>query len=251
MNLSGNIVLITGGSSGIGCALAEAFLAAGSQVIVCARSAERLLDARTRHPSLHTRVCDVSDEESRENMVDWATDRFPGLNILVNNAGIQRDVDFTHGIDDFQNGENEIRTNLEAAIVLCGRFMPTLAKNRPAAIVNVNVSSGLGFVPSARMPVYSASKAGLHAYSMAIRKQLSPIGIEVFEIVPPAVDTELNPPGRAKRGHFKAGLSAATFVGSVMRQLGDDTFEIGYGMTAGFINASRAELDRRFETMNR
>ncbi len=248
MNLSGNTVLITGGSSGIGYALAEAFLAASNQVIICARAAERLLDARTRHPSLHTWVCDVSDEESRRNMVDWITDRFHGLNILMNNAGIQRDIDFTHGIDDFQNGENEIRTNLEAAIVLCGLFIPLLAENKQAAIVNV--SSGLGFVPSARMPVYSASKAGLHAYSMAIRKQLSSIGIKVFEIVPPAVDTELNPLGRAKRGHFKAGLSAATFVGSVMKQLEDDRFEIAYGMTEGFINASRAELDQRFESMN-
>lgn len=248
MNLSGNIVLITGGSSGIGYALAEAFLAANSQVIICAGDAERLLDARARHPSLHTWVCDVSDEESRRNMLDWVTDRFPGLNILVNNAGIQRDIDFTHGIDDFQSGENEIRTNLEAAIVLCGLFIPLLARNKQATIVNV--SSGLGFVPSARMPVYSASKAGLHAYSMAIRKQLSSIGIKVFEIVPPAVDTELNPLGRAKRGHFKADLSAAMFVGSVMKQLEDDTFEIGYGMTEGFIHASRAELDQRFESMN-
>ena len=248
MNLSGNTVLITGGSSGIGYALAEAFLAASSQVIICARDQERLLDARAQHPSLHTWVCDISSEESRKNMVDWVADRFPGLNILVNNAGIQRDIDFTHGIDDFQNGENEIRTNLEAAIVLCGLVIPVLARNKRAAIVNV--SSGLGFVPSARMPVYSASKAGLHAYSMAIRKQLSSIGIKVFEIVPPVVDTELNPLGRAKRGHFKAGLSAATFVESIMKQLEDDTFEIGYGMTEGFIHASRAELDQRFESMN-
>ena len=248
MNLSGNIVLITGGSSGIGYALAEAFLAANSQVIICARNAERLLDARARHPSLHTWVCDVSDEESRRNMLDWVTDRFPGLNILVNNAGIQRDIDFTHGIDDFQSGENEIRTNLEAAIVLCGLFIPLLARNKQATIVNV--SSGLGFVPSARMPVYSASKAGLHAYSMAIRKQLSSIGIKVFEIVPPAVDTELNPLGRAKRGRFKAGLSAATFVESVMKRLEGDALEIGYGVTEDFMRASRAELDRHFERMN-
>lgn len=248
MNLSGNTVLITGGSSGIGYALAEAFLAAGSQVIACARDAERLLDARTRHPSLHTWVCDVADEESRRNMLDWVADSFPGLNILVNNAGIQRDIDFTHGIDDFRSGENELRTNLEAVIVLCGLFVPLLAGNRQAAIVNV--SSGLGFVPSARMPVYSASKADLHAYTMAIRKQLSSIGIRVFEVVPPAVDTELNPLGRARRSHFKAGLSAATLVESVMTKLERDTPEIGYGVTEDFMGASRAELDRYFERMN-
>ena len=171
-----------------------------------------------------------------------------GLNVLVNNAGVQRDVDFTKGIDDFLAGENEIRVNLEATIILSGLFVPLLAKNKGPAIVNV--SSGLGFVPAVQMPVYSASKAGLHAYSMAIRQQLSKVGIKVFEVVPPAVDTELNPGGRARRGNFKANLSPKDFVSAVMKDVQNDVFEIGYGMTAGLIHASRAELDKSFAQMN-
>jgi uncharacterized oxidoreductase len=100
------------------------------------------------------------------------------------------------------------------------------------------------------MPAYSASKAGLHAYCMAIRQQLSKVGIKVFEVVPPAVGTELNPSGRAKRGNFKTGLSPKQFVSAVMKGLENDVFEIGFGMTAGCIHACRAELDQSFEQMN-
>jgi uncharacterized oxidoreductase len=114
----------------------------------------------------------------------------------------------------------------------------------------INVSSGLGFVPAARMPVYSATKAGLHAFSMALRHQLLKLGIKVFEVVPPAVDTELNPEGRAKRGNYKANLTPEEFVTSVMKCFKDDVFEIGYGMTEGSIKASRAELDKSFQQMN-
>jgi uncharacterized oxidoreductase len=248
MQLSDNTVLITGGATGIGYAMAEAFLEAGSTVVICGRTEKRLLEARAKHPKLHTRVCDVSKEEDRNALVGWASTRFPGLNVLVNNAGVQRDVDFTKGIDDFLAGENEIRVNLEAPVILAGLFVPLLAKNKGAAIVNV--SSGLGFVPAARMPVYSASKAGMHAYSMAVRQQLSKVGIKVFEVVPPAVDTELNPSGRAKRGNFKADLSPKEFVSAVMKGLENDVFEIGFGMTAGFIRASRADLDESFQQMN-
>ena len=248
MKLSDNTVLITGGGTGIGYAMAEAFLEAGSTVAICGRKIEQLLEARAKHPEFYTRACDIANEEDRKGLVDWTAAHLPGLSVLVNNAGVQRDVDFTKGIDDFLAGENEIRVNLEATIILSGLFVPLLAKNKGPAIVNV--SSGLGFVPAARMPVYSASKACIHAYSMAIRQQLSKIGIKVFEVVPPAVDTELNPSGRARRGNFKANLSPKDFVSAVMKDVQNDVFEIGYGMTAGLIHASRAELDKSFAQMN-
>ena len=100
------------------------------------------------------------------------------------------------------------------------------------------------------MPVYSASKAGLHAFSLASRWQLKKIGVGVVEVVPPAVDTELNPEGRAKRGAFRPPLGAAEFVGAVMKGLQSGANEIGYGASAGFAAASRADLDRSFEMMN-
>lgn len=101
------------------------------------------------------------------------------------------------------------------------------------------------------MPVYSASKAGLHAFTMAFRRQLAPLGIKVFEVVPPAVDTELNPEGRAARGSLRPNVGPTEFVAAVMKGLAHDIPEIGYGMTEGFLRASRADLDRSFEQMNR
>ncbi len=248
MNISGNTVLITGGATGIGFAMAEAFLKAGSEVIICGRREGRLQEAKKKHPELHVRTCDVANATDCKALVDWVSASFTDLNILVNNAGVQRDIDFTKGIDGFLNGESEIRINLEAPIIMSGLFIPQLiGKNEPAI---VNVSSGLGFVPAARMPVYSATKAGLHAFSMALRHQLSKLGIKVFEVVPPAVDTELNPEGRAQRGNFKVDLEPEEFTAAVMKGLEADALEIGYGMSAGMLQASRADLDKSFQQMN-
>jgi uncharacterized oxidoreductase len=248
MEISGNTLLITGGATGIGYAMAEAFLEAGNEVIICGRRKDRLLDAQARHPALHVRECNVADGSDRRALAEWATASFPNLNILVNNAGVQRDIDFTKGIGEYLACDDEIETNLEAPIVLSGLFIPFLTGKKGAAIINV--SSGLGFVPAARMPVYSATKAGLHAFSLALRHQLRNLGIQVFEVVPPAVDTELNAEGRARRGNFKAGLTPEVFVEAVMKGLEHDVPEIGFGMSERFINASRAELDSSFEQMN-
>ncbi|HUI31568.1 MAG TPA: SDR family NAD(P)-dependent oxidoreductase [Candidatus Acidoferrales bacterium] len=248
MNISGNTILITGGATGIGYAFAESFLAEKNEVIICGRRKERLLEVQKKHPEVHIRVCDVADEADRKSLVEWATSSFPKLNILINNAGIQRDVDFTKGVDEFLAGESEIKINLEAPIILSGMVIPYLTGKKDAAIINV--SSGLGFIPAARMPVYSATKAALHAFSMALRHQLLKTGIKVIEVVPPGVDTELNPEGRAKRGNYKAGLTPEEFVAAVMKSLKADVLEIGHGMTEGAIKASRAELDESFKRMN-
>ncbi len=248
MKMSGNTVLVTGGATGIGFAMAEAFLKAGSDVIICGRREDRLRKAQALLPGLHTRVCDVARAADRTALAEWATTRFTGLNVLVNNAGIQRDIDFTRGITEYLAGENEIQVNLESPIVLSGLFIPHLAGKLGAAIVNV--SSGLGFVPAARMPVYSATKAGLHAFSMALRHQVKGLGIAVFEVVPPAVDSELNPEGRAKRGGFKVDLKPDEFVAAVMKGLAEDRFEIGYGTTEKSLKASREDLDKSFQQMN-
>jgi len=248
MEISGNTIFITGGATGIGYAMAKAFLEAKNEVVICGRREGRLLEAQKKYPDLHIKVCNVAKEADRRTLLEWVTTNFTKVNILVNNAGVQRDIDFTKGIAEFQAGESEIKINLEAPIVLSGLFIPHLTGKKEAAIINV--SSGLGFVPAARMPVYSATKAGLHAFSMALRHQLLKLGIKVFEVVPPAVDTELNTEGRAKRGNYKANLSPEEFVSAVMAGLKNDIFEIGYGMTEGLTKATRAELDRSFQQMN-
>ena len=172
-----------------------------------------------------------------------------GVDILVNNAGIQRDIDLTNGIDEYLAGENEILINLEAPIILSGMFIPILKGKKGAAIINV--TSGLGFVPAAKMPVYSATKAALHAFSMALRYQLLKMNIKVFEAIPPALDTELNKEGRAKRGgKLSFDSSVPDFVSAVMNGLQNDVFEIGFGMSERFKNASREDLDKSFQFMN-
>jgi uncharacterized oxidoreductase len=248
MKLSGNTVLITGGATGIGYAMAQAFLKEGSEVIVCGRREDRLAQARKALPSLHTRACDVTDPADRVALLEWATSSFGHLNVLVNNAGLQRDIDFTRGVVELEAGPSEIDVNLTAPVVLSGLFVPHLREREGAAIVHV--TSGLAFVPAAKMPVYSATKAGLHAFSMALRHQLAPVGIRVFEVVAPAVDTELNPAGRAKRGGFKPDLKPEPFVAAVMKDLEKDVLEIGFGMTKGMLTASRAELESAFVQMN-
>ncbi len=248
MRLSGNTVLITGGGTGIGRAMAEAFVDAGSDVVICGRREARLHEARARRPSLLIKACDIANAEERQALMKWVADTFPRFNVLVNNAGIQRDIAFGGGAAELEGGEDEIAVNLKAPIVLSALAAPLLAGRDNAAIINV--SSGLGFIPAAKMPVYSATKAGIHAFTMALRFQLSRLGIQVFEVVPPSVDTELNPEGRARRGGFKPDLAPEPFVAAVMKGLESGTTEIGYGMTLGMLNASRAELQNGFVHMN-
>jgi uncharacterized oxidoreductase len=249
MQLNGNHILITGGSSGIGAALAEAFHQRGNTVGICGRRVRRLEQMQARLPGLKTLACDISRNEGRRTLLVWAQREMPQLNVLVNNAGIQRDIDFTGGLDQYLDGDSEIATNLQSPIELTGLFAPLLRRNANPAFINI--SSGLGFVPACAMPVYSATKAAMHAFSMAMRAQFEKVGVKVYEVIPPAVDTELNAAGRAQRGNFRANLSAEEFVAGVMKGLADDVPEIAYGNSLKFITASRRELDEIFKAMNK
>ncbi|MEI6093220.1 MAG: SDR family NAD(P)-dependent oxidoreductase [bacterium] len=248
MNLKGNTVLITGGSMGIGLELAKEFLNLGNEVIICGRRKDRLEEVVKKNPDLKIIVCDVSNQKSRKELFDWTCSNFKNLNILINNAGVQRDIDFTNGIDEYLSGDNEILINFEAPVVLSGLFIPFLKDKKNSAIVNI--TSGLGFVPSAKMPVYGATKAGLHAFSMALRYQLSKTNIKIFEAIPPALETELNKEGRAKRGQFSFEFSVPGFISTLMDALQNDIYEIGYGYSEKFRTASREELDKSFQVMN-
>lgn len=167
MNTSGNTVLITGGATGIGLALAEALVARGNEVLVCGRRRERLKTAKTRVPQLHVRVCDITKQRSRLDLLDWISVRYKTLNVLVNNAGIQRCIDFRKGPRDLALADEEIAANLSAPIYLSAMLIPHLVRQKQAAIVNI--SSGLGFTPLAAVPVYSATKAAVHSLSLTMR----------------------------------------------------------------------------------
>ena len=200
MQLSGNTILITGGATGIGYALAKAFFEKGNTVIICCRRESRLTQAKEENPSLITRICDVTNPEQRKALFQWVTKEHPNLNVLINNAGIQRDIDFSKGPGELTSGESEIAVNLDAPVHLCALFAPFLSKAKNAAIINV--SSGLLFIPerASRMPVYCATKAGLHAFCRSLRVQMEGSGIEIIEAIPPAVISELNIESRRKRG---------------------------------------------------
>src|SRR5664280_268968 len=170
MKMNGNTVLITGGSTGIGLSLAESFLKLENKVIICGRREERLIEAQKIHPNLYIKECDVSNEEGRKSLFKWITENFKDLNILINNAGIQRAIDFNEGIKGLE-GENEIKINFEGLVYLSALFIPFLESKEESAIINI--SSGLAITPLAVFPVYCATKAGVHTFTKCLRYQLS------------------------------------------------------------------------------
>jgi uncharacterized oxidoreductase len=242
MERSGNTILVTGGASGIGLALARRWADRGNEVIICGRREDKLAEAKAAIPVVHTRVCDVALPSERENLANWIKVEFPNLNVLVNNAGIQRQVDLTGG-EDWTSTESEIAINLEAPIHLATLLYPHLASKPSAAIVNV--TSGLSFVPLASVPVYCATKAALHSFTMSLRWQLRDTNVEVVEVIPPAVDTDLQAPGL-----HKFGVNVDEFADHVFAELEAGKNEIAYGTAAMGSQVGREQLDAVFKQLN-
>ncbi len=243
MKLSGKTVLITGGATGIGLAIAERFLKAGSEVIICGRREDKLSDAKYKYPKLHTHVCDVGEEKDRMALYNWATKEFPKLNVLITNAGIQRRTNLATTTDAWSEHRKEISINIDGTMHLAILFIPHLQKVKDAYIVTV--SSGLAFAPGAFAPIYSATKAAIHSFTMSLRHQLSKTGIKVVEIVPPAVQTDLGGVGL-----HTFGVPLDEFTDSVMKDIEKGELEVGYGFSAKARNASRQELDGIFNDLN-
>lgn len=244
MKLSGNTILITGGSAGIGLAFAERFLKAGNQVIVCGRREHVLQQAQEKCPGLITRVCDVDMESERSALFDWVTANYPEVNVLVNNAGIQQrfSVLKADARNDWSYFSQEITTNIEAPFHLSMLFAPYFAAKEKAAILNV--TSGLAFTPFAITPIYSATKAALHSFTMSLRYQLSETSVEVIEIAPPAVNTDLGGAGLHTHGE---PLDA--FADGIFKGLEEGKQEIGYGTSAERLRMSRDKIDQYTENM--
>jgi uncharacterized oxidoreductase len=229
MKIGGNTVLITGGATGIGLTMAEEFVKEGSEVIICGRTEETLKQAKARLPSLHIKKCDVAKETECEALYEWAVANFKNLNVLVNNAGIQRMIDFRKGTQDLlrhraTDGEDEIEVNLKAPIYITALFVPHLMNQKEAAVINV--SSGLAFFPMAPMPVYCATKAAVHAFCLTLRQQLEGTSVKVFELIPPMVDTNLDKGARKARGQTYFGLTTAEFIIPAMKAFENDEYEI-------------------------
>jgi uncharacterized oxidoreductase len=242
MNPSNNTVLITGGGSGIGFALAERFAKAGSTVIIAGRRKEKLEEAKLAYGNIHAYACDVAEESQRRDLVGWATEKFPRLNVVINNAGIQRLVDLMKE-EDWRVTSSELAINLAAPIHLSRLFIPHLLRQKDPCLVNV--TSGLSFAPLANVPVYCATKAALHSFTLSLRHQLRNTPVKVVEIIPPAVDTDLQGPGL-----HTFGVPLGEFADSVFSRLGQGEMEIAYGTSEKASHASRAELEEIFRRMN-
>lgn len=198
MKTTGNTILLSGGGSGIGLALAQRWHDAGNTVVVTGRNAAKLEAAVAGRANLHAMTLDVTDPDAIATFAKEVIARFPALNILVNNAGVMM-YEAAGAERDLADAETTVVTNLLGPIRLIDALIDHLAAAPDSAIVNV--TSGLAFVPLPKAPTYSATKAGLHSYTQALRVQLEG-KVEVIELAPPAVRTELTPGQSAREAYM-------------------------------------------------
>jgi uncharacterized oxidoreductase len=189
MKMTANTILITGGGSGIGRALAEAFHKLGNTVIIAGRR-QGVLDETTKaNPGMKSVTLDIESAEAIRAFGTKIAKEYPALNVVIHNAGIMRPENLLEEPEDLEDAEATITTNLLGPIRLTAALLPRL-KKQPAATI-MTVSSGLGYLPMALTPTYCATKAAIHSYSLTLRYQLRRTNIEVLELVPPYVQTEL------------------------------------------------------------
>ncbi|KQS92860.1 SDR family NAD(P)-dependent oxidoreductase [Chryseobacterium sp. Leaf394] len=189
MDLKNSTILITGGTSGMGLEFVKQLSEIGAKIIVTGRNLEALYETKKQFPDVHTFQSDVSNPKDIKDLFDNVTTLFPDLNIIINNAGMMRLIDLQDQSLDLENINREIAINLTGTIQMVHQFLPHLLKQKSAGIVNV--SSGIAFMSYSPAPIYSATKAGIRAYTQALRLQLENTNVKVFEMIPPGVKTNL------------------------------------------------------------
>ena len=189
MKQSNQKVLITGGGSGIGLALAQKFIEQEYTVIITGRNLSKLKKAKQENPKINFYQSDVTNDTAVRILVDDIQEKFDGIDILINNAGVMNLADAGNESNDLQKQMQEIDINYNSPIRLLHYFLPQLKKSKHAVLINV--SSGLAYVPFAQAAVYSGTKSALHFWTKSIRLHLKPHNIKVVELLPPVVDTPL------------------------------------------------------------
>jgi uncharacterized oxidoreductase len=212
MRKSGNNILITGGGSGIGAALAHEFHYNGNQVIIAGRRQAALDAVVAAHPGMASLTVDMGDAASIAAFAAQAVADFPAINVVIHNAGIMVAEDRI----DLPTAEATVATNLLGPIRLTDAILPHLLA-QPAATL-MTVSSGLAFVPLAATPTYCATKAAIHSWSMSMREQLKGTAVEVIELAPPGVQTDLMP----GHGDNPQMMPLDAFIAEVMALLGQE-----------------------------
>ena len=239
MQISNNKILITGGASGIGLGLTERFIKEGNTVIVCGRRADVLKEVAAKHPTVITKVCDLSVESERVELFNWVKANHSDLTVLVNNAGIQKWVNVSDA-DFFKHAKEEIITNIEAPLHLTSLFV-----HLKSLKTIMNVTSGLAFAPLAKVSVYSATKAFFRSFTLSLRHLLKSKNIEVIEIIPPALNTDLG-----GKGLHDAAPPVSEFITTIFEQLKEGKTELTFASSGTRANASAEELKKYFDMMN-
>jgi len=233
MRLTGNTILITGGTSGIGRALAELLHRHNNQVIIAGRRQTLLDEIIQAHPGMRGMRVDLEDPRSIDEFARQVRELFPKLNVLMNNAGISRPEDLTADEVDTSAAKSIIQTNIVGVLNLTAALLPSL-RGQPSSTI-LTTTSGLAFMPAARFPSYSASKAFLHSWLQSLRFQLRNTSVEVLELIAPYVQTELSGPAQATDPN---AMPLADYAAEVMEMLG------GPGPIRGELVAHRAEALR-------
>ena len=239
MNLSNNKILITGGASGIGLGLTERFIQEGNTVIICGRRESVLQEVAAKFPTVITKVCDLSTESERNELYSWVTENHPDLTVLVNNAGIQNWMNVTDA-DFYQKANEEITTNILAPVHLTSLF-----SNLDSLKTIINLTSGLSFVQLAKVPVYCATKAFFHSFTISARYLLKEKNIEVIEMIPPALNTDLG-----GKGLHDYAPPVSAFIESVFQQMKEGKTELTFGFSEVMAKASPDEIRATFTKMN-
>lgn len=246
MKMTGRTVLITGGTSGIGMELARQLISRGNTVIVTGRDIVRLNAARQAVAGLHVFQSDVSDPTSIESLYKLVSSQFPALNTLVNNAGTMRNVklDRQRRLSDLTA---EVDGNLKGPMWMVQTFVPLLLRQKNSLIVNV--SSGLAFIPFPAAPIYSASKAALHAYTQCLRAQLAGTGVSVVELAPPGIETPLFRGEFAEEMKGEKGMNVSVLVKRAIAGIEAGKAEIRPGLSNILKIASRVAPHFMFRQM--
>lgn len=254
MRMGSNTIFITGGSSGIGKGLAEAFHKTGNQVIISGRREDRLREICSANQGMKYFVLDVTDAGSIRKVAAGVIAEFPALNCVVNNAGVQKPHNFAvEGPVDDAGMLEEINANFVGAIRVVAAFVPHLRKAKDAVLVNV--SSGLVFVPLARYPVYCATKAAIHSFSLSLRHQLKDAGVKVVELIPPFVRTEMGGEKKYEEISRRGGpapMPLEQFILEAMSELAGDVEEVAIGDSKRMLGATSLDtVKKAFAGMNR
>ena len=239
MKLTNNKILITGGASGIGLGLTERFINDSNTVIICGRRADVLQEIKEKFPTVITKVCDLSSETERVELFNWISTHHSDLNVLVNNAGIQNWMNISDA-EFYAKANSEITINVLAPVHLISLFTQL-----PALNTIMNVTSGLAFVQLAKVPVYCATKAFFHSYTKSLRYQLKDKNIEVIEIIPPALNTDLG-----GKGLHDTAPPVSDFISSIFEQLKEGKTELTFGFSEIVSKANPETIKERFDFLN-